>query len=74
MANKNYLGKNVASSQTNTSYINKDATKLIENIENGDDSKAIISFLHLQTTYQCFSDWSKVEMNEFWNFYQKFHE
>ena len=74
MANKNYLNKNVASNKIPTSYINKDATKLIQNIENGDDSKAIISFLHLQNSYQCFSDWSKAEMNDFWNFYRKLHE
>lgn len=71
---KKYLKKSVSSQDKETKYINKDAARLLQNIENGDDSKVIISFLHLQNSYQCFSEWSKQEMNDFWNFYTKVHE
>ncbi|MDM1041729.1 MULTISPECIES: MAG6450 family protein [Empedobacter] len=72
--NKKFLNKSVSSQNKGTTYINKDVTKLLQNIENGDDSKVIISFLHLQNKYQCFSEWTKNEMSEFWNFYSKAHE
>lgn len=72
---KKYIKSSVASKNSQTStYINKNATKLLNKIDNGDDEMVIVSFLHLQNTYQCFSDWSKAEMSEFWNFYKKIHE
>ncbi|UUC45278.1 MAG6450 family protein [Flavobacterium cerinum] len=69
-----YINKDVVKTNTETVYINKTATHLIGTNENGDDLKLIISFLHLQNNYQCFSDWSKQDMNDFWNFYKKVHQ
>lgn len=71
---KPLIDKNVASLKSVTTYINKNVATLIGNNENGDDSKVIISFIHIQNNYQCFSDWSKQEMNEFWGFYKKLHQ
>ena len=71
---KSLINKNVASLKSETVYINKNVANLVGNNESGDDYKVIISFIHLQNSYQCFSDWSKQEMNEFWNFYKKIHQ
>lgn len=71
---KSLINKNVASLKSEAVYINKNVATLIGNNENGDDFKVIISFMHLQNSYQCFSDWSKQEMNEFWSFYKKLHQ
>lgn len=72
--NKGFINKNVTNKESITKYINQNASKLLGNNENGDDSKVIISFLHVQNDFQCFSSWSKQEMNDFWNFYKKIHE
>jgi hypothetical protein len=70
---KSLINKNVAPLKGETVYVNKNVATLVGNNENGDDFKVIISFIHLQNSYQCFSDWSKQEMNDFWNFYKKMH-
>lgn len=71
---KALINKNVASLKSEAVYINKNVATLIGNNENGDDFNVIISFIHLQNSHQCFSDWSKQEMNDFWNFYKKMHQ
>ena len=69
-----YLKESVADQKKSSSYINKNAASLIGSNDNGDDLKLIISFLHLQNDFQCFSDWEKHEMSDFWAFYKKVHE
>lgn len=69
-----FINKNVATQITTTNYINKNAATLIGNNDNGDTLKVIVSFIHLQHNFECFSDWSKQEMNNFWGFYKALHE
>jgi len=33
-----------------------------------------LSIRFLQYDFQCFSDWNKIEMNNFWNFNEKIHK
>lgn len=41
---------------------------------NGDDKLVFVSIKNLQNNFQCFSDWSKIEMNKFWNFNDSIHK
>jgi hypothetical protein len=57
-----------------TKYINKDAAFLQEFELEGNEAKVFLSLKYIQSNYQCFSDWAKVEMREFWNFNSLLHE
>ncbi len=59
---------------TTTTYINKDAASLFDYEHEGNDSKVFLSIRHLQVNYQCFSDWSKAEMKDFWSFNSLIHD
>lgn len=56
-----------------TKFINKDAAfqEILEN--EGNTSKVFLSLKYTQNGFQCFSDWTKQEMNEFWNFNSLLH-
>lgn len=41
---------------------------------NGDDKLVFVSIKNLQNKFQCFSEWSKIEMNKFWNFNDSIHK
>lgn len=69
-----FINRDIATPKIETRYINKNAATLLGSNDNGDDLKVIISFIHLQNSYQCFSEWSKTDMESFWNFYKKIHE
>lgn len=38
--------------------------------ENGNEKKVFISFTYIQENFECFSDWTKDEMKQFWKFYK----
>lgn len=42
--------------------------------QTGNDKKVFISIKNLQNNFECFSDWTKVEMNKFWKFNQQIHQ
>jgi len=74
MAN-NYLDKTATFFPKNASkYIDKDNLELPDVNNNNNNSKIFISVKHVQFNYQCFSDWSKTEMKNFWEFNKKIHE
>ena len=56
-----------------TKYINKNAALLTDFNQEKNNSKVFLSLLHVQDSYQCFSDWTKAEMKSFWNFNSTLH-
>ncbi|QZE13067.1 hypothetical protein K4L44_10750 [Halosquirtibacter laminarini] len=71
---KKSLIPNNASQRNKTKYIDQDAAFHLDLNKTGNDLKVFISIKHLQHDFQCFSEWSKKEMKEFWNFNTKLHE
>ncbi|WP_288531766.1 MAG6450 family protein [uncultured Bacteroides sp.] len=57
-----------------TKYIKKNTDVREDEIEQlGNDKKVFVSIKNLQNNFECFSDWSKAEMNKFWSFNQQIH-
>ncbi|WP_409286245.1 MAG6450 family protein [Pontibacter sp. G13] len=40
----------------------------------GNQANVFVSLRYVQDEYECFSDWEKVEMKNFWNFLRKVHD
>ncbi|MDF4204028.1 hypothetical protein PXD56_13730 [Maribacter sp. SA7] len=74
----NHLKKSLipksATLNTTTKFINKEATTLFNNNVEGNDSLVFTSLRFIQYSYQCFHQWTKQEMNEFWRFNSSIHE
>lgn len=66
------IPSNAASGKTK--FIDSEAASLDYFEKDGNSSSVLISFKHIQHEFQCFSDWSKSEMKDFWNFNAKLHE
>jgi len=56
------------------SYINTNALVLNAWKQIGDAANIFVSLRYVQHSWQCFSEWSKIEMTEFWGFLRKIHE
>lgn len=55
-------------------YINTNASVLDAWKRIGDAANIFVSLRYVQHSWQCFSEWSKTEMAEFWGFLRKIHE
>tara|TARA_R110002033_G_scaffold107028_2_gene153724 strand:+ start:1479 stop:1949 length:471 start_codon:yes stop_codon:yes gene_type:complete len=75
---KNHLTKSLipksATKKNIPIYINKDATSLFDPNLEGDSAFVFTSLRHVQNDFQCFSEWSKQEMKDFWAFNSSIHE
>jgi hypothetical protein len=58
-----------------TKYIDKNTSILPDlNESTGNNSNVFVSLQLIQFNYQCFCEWSKTEMKEFWIFNSKIHK
>jgi hypothetical protein len=71
--NSSLIPKSVAKKE-NTVFINKEAALLLKNNNEGDSAFVFTSLRFIQHNYQCFHEWTKSEMREFWNFNSSIHE
>lgn len=75
---KNHLNKSIipksATQKKTPVYINKDATSLFNQNTEGDSAFVFTSLRFIQPDYQCFNEWTKQEMKDFWNFNSSIHE
>lgn len=55
-------------------FIDKKALNLVDVDLEGNTSNVFVSLLHLQFDFQCFSAWTKQEMNLFWTFNRDIHD
>jgi hypothetical protein len=77
MGNKHLIRSLIPKSATkkdNTVFINKEAALLFKNNNEGDSAFVFTSFRFIQHSHQCFHEWTKAEMREFWNFNSSIHE
>jgi hypothetical protein len=70
---RSIIPKSAANLPKEPSYINKDVTLLDSWKVEGDSAKVFVSIRFIQYSYQCFSEWSKPEMQSFWSFSEKIH-
>lgn len=70
---KSFIPTSNASQEKETKYINKEATFLHDFEKEGNDVPVFLSLKHIQFDFQCFSEWEKQEMKEFWNFNKLLH-
>ncbi|OAV73606.1 hypothetical protein Barb6_00100 [Bacteroidales bacterium Barb6] len=42
--------------------------------QSGNNQFVFLSIKHLQSNFECFSDWTKQEMAKFWNFNKRLHQ
>jgi hypothetical protein len=75
---KNHLNKSLipkSAAQNNTQiYINKDATSLFNPNTEGNSAYVFISLRFIQSDHQCFNEWTKQEMKDFWSFNSSIHD
>lgn len=67
---KNNIPKYLASDKTGANFIDVSKLPKEEFEENGNEKKVFISFTYIQENFECFSDWTKDEMKQFWKFYK----
>ena len=63
---RSLIPKNAASTQQNFKYINTNPSMMEGWSVDGDNASVFISIRFVQSDFQCFSDWNKVEMKSFW--------
>lgn len=71
--NKSLIPKS-ATNQNLTKYIDKDATSLFNPDAKGNDALVFTSLRFVQYNHECFNEWTKQEMSEFWKFNSSIHE
>lgn len=55
-------------------YISQNTDVNVDAFEkNGNNALVFISIKYIQPNYQCFSEWTKVELSKFWNFNKRIH-
>ncbi len=55
-------------------FINKNTDVNVDVFDkNGNSALVFISIKHIQPNYQCFSEWTKVELSKFWRFNNRLH-
>jgi len=62
-----------AADKSQNKYINKNAAFIHSYLEPGDEATVFISLRLLQNDFQCFSEWTKNEMDIFWEFNRDIH-
>lgn len=63
-----------ATNKKTSKYINKDAASLFNSNIKGDSLLVFTSLRFVQSEYQCFNEWTKQEMKDFWSFNNSLHE
>lgn len=63
----NYISKEVA-------ILNNQIKVMTDNKLDNNNAHVLLSIKYLQHDFQCFSEWSKADMKEFWDFNKKIHE
>lgn len=58
----------------NKAFINREAAILKGWKQDGNTASVLVSFRFIQHDYECFSDWTKEQMNIFWGFLRNIHQ
>jgi len=74
MARKKKKIASQVSEKKSPQRISKAAQLLKDVTQQGNDAYIFLSLRFVQHRYQCFSDWSKTEMNSFWDFNSRIHD
>ena len=71
----NHLKRSIISQsqEKKTLHIDKDVAILESINDEGNDKPIFISHKYLQHKFQCFADWEKKEMNDYWGFNDTLH-
>ena len=64
------LPKYLALKNSGANFIDTTKLPLEKHEENGNDKLVFISFDYFQEDFECFSNWTKDEMKQFWKFYK----
>ena len=65
------IPQSAAQTKSKTIYLDKDVSLLTGWKEKGNHAMVFLSLRFIQHEYQCFSEWSKIEMKSFWAFLEK---
>ncbi|RSK41324.1 hypothetical protein [Mangrovimonas spongiae] len=68
-----FISSQATQNTSNNKYINKDALKLEDFEQVGNNAYVFLSLKYIQHKTQCFSEWSNQEMASFWNFNELIH-